>query len=338
MIMNHLIGKKVMQDVMNARGVVIIPAKKVIREQHLELCKLHNVDFFSIMLESDNGSVNDPASVLAEQIMEQSLFQFQSIRLNRKVPVLEFKNTILPVIDQIAEDPNLFRLLKAVKAKDEYTHCHNIGVSVIATLIGKWLNMEKMTLTALSLAALLHDIGNVRIPVELLNKEDSFREDEYEFFKQHTIYGYEMLKDTIGISNRVALTALQHHEREDGSGYPLGLKKDQIEPFSKIVAVADIFHAMYSKRSYQEPFSLSEIINELKIESFGKLDPHIVSVFTRNITNKWIGRQVLLSNGQKGNIVYMNPYEETKPLILMNNNHFIDLGQQRMLQINEIVS
>jgi HD-GYP domain-containing protein (c-di-GMP phosphodiesterase class II) len=336
--MNHLIGQKVMHDVMNARGVMIIPAKKVIREQHLELCHLHNIDLFSIILESDNGTVSNPASVLAVQIMEQSLFLFQSIRLNRKIPVLEFKNTILPVIDQIEEDPNIFRLLKAVKAKDEYTHCHNIGVSVIATLIGKWLNMEKMDLAALSLAALLHDVGNVRIPLEMLNKEDVFRQDEFEFFKQHTIYGYEMLKDTVGISNRVALVALQHHEREDGSGYPLGLKKVQIEPFSKIVAVADVFHAMYSKRPYQEPFALSEIIKELKIESFGKLDPHIVSVFIRNITNKWIGKQVLLSDGQKGNIVYMNPYEEAKPLIQMNNNHFIDLSRHRMLQIKEIVS
>jgi HD-GYP domain-containing protein (c-di-GMP phosphodiesterase class II) len=336
--MNHLIGKKVMHDVVNARGVVIIPAKKVIREQHLELCELHNVDLFSIILESDNGAISSTSSALAEQIMEQSLLLFQSIRLNRKIPVTEFKNTILPVIDQIAEDPNLFRLLKAVKAKDEYTHCHNIGVSVIATLIGKWLKMDKTDLAALSLAALLHDVGSVRIPLEMLDKEVVFREDEFEFFKQHTIYGYEILKDTIGISNRVALVALQHHEREDGSGYPLGLNKTQIEPFSKIVAVADVFHAMYSKRPYHEPFSLSEIIKQLKMDCFGKLDPQIVVVFINNITNKLIGKQVLLSDGQKGSVVYMNPYEETKPLIQINNNHFIDLSRYRMLQINEIVS
>jgi putative nucleotidyltransferase with HDIG domain len=251
---------------------------------------------------------------------------------------MEFKNTILPIIDQIVEDPNIFRLLKAVKAKDEYTYQHNVGVSVIATLIGKWLNMDKTDLTSLSLGALLHDVGNVRIPLDMLNKEDLFREDEYEFFKQHTIYGYEMLKDAIGISNRVALVALQHHEREDGSGYPLGLDKNQVEPFSKIVAVADVFHAMYSSHPYQEAFSLSEIIKVLKMESFGKLDPLIVSVFIRNITNKWIGKQVMLSNGQKGSIVYMNPYEEAKPLVQMNSNLFIDLSRQRMLNIKEVVS
>jgi HD-GYP domain-containing protein (c-di-GMP phosphodiesterase class II) len=336
--MNHLIGKKVMHDVVNARGIVIIPAKKVIREQHLELCQLHNVDLFSIMLESDNGSVSNPASVLAEQVMEQAVFLFQSIRLNRKIPVLEFKNTILPVIDQIADDPNIFRLLKAVRAKDEYTHHHNIGVSVIATLIGKWLKMEKTELAALSLAGLLHDVGNVRIPLEMLNNEDKFREDEFEFFKQHTVYGYEMLKDTVGISNRVALTALQHHEREDGSGYPLGLNKDQVEPFSKIIAVADVFHAMYSNRPHQEPVPLSQIIKELQIEGFGKLDPRIVSIFIKNITNKLIGKQVLLTDGQRGNIVYMNPFEEGKPLIQLSNNKFVDLSRYRMLQIKEIVS
>jgi HD-GYP domain-containing protein (c-di-GMP phosphodiesterase class II) len=336
--MNHLIGKKVTHDVVNSVGLVIIQAKKMIREEHVELFNLHKIDVFSIVLESESGTVSNPASFLTEQIMEQSLTLFQAIRLHRKIPILEFKNIIVPVIDQITEDPNVFRILEAVKSKQDYTHRHNIGVAIIATLIGKWLNLPKNELASLTLGAILHDVGNLRIPDEMLNKEDFLRDDEFQFIKQHTIFGYDMLKDTVGISNRVALAALQHHEREDGSGYPLGLNKDQIEPLSKIVAVADVFHAMQSKRPYHEPIPITEIIKQLRLEIFGKLDPKIVSVFIDNITRKFVGKRILLSDGRKANIVCLNPYEETKPLIQLNSTHFIDLSRQRKLHIKEIVS
>jgi HD-GYP domain-containing protein (c-di-GMP phosphodiesterase class II) len=336
--MIHLVGKRAAHDVMNAVGLVLIGAKKIIREEHIELLRLHRVDFFSIGIEAEDGFVSHPTRVLMEQVMGQSMALYQNIRMNRKIPVVEFKNSIIPVIDQIAEDPNIFRLFEAIKAKDEYTYRHQIGVAVIATLIGKWLKLGHAELASLSLAAILHDVGNLRIPTEMLAKEDFLREDEFQFIKQHTVFGYDILKDTVGISDRVALAALQHHEREDGSGYPLGLKKEQIDPFSKIVAVADMFHAMYSKRPYQDAIPLSEIIRQLNKETFGKLDPTVVRVFIKNITDKLVGKQVLLSDGRKGNIVYMNPYEDTKPLIQMNPTHFIDLSRQRKLHIKEIVS
>jgi HD-GYP domain-containing protein (c-di-GMP phosphodiesterase class II) len=269
--------------------------------------------------------------------MEQSVSLFQAIRLQRKIPISEFKKIIVPVIDQITEDPNVFRILEAVKVRFDYTHRHNIGVAILAVLIGKWLGLSKSELFALSLGAILHDVGNLRIPEDILNKADFLREDEFQFIKQHTVFGYDMLKNTVGISNRVALAALQHHEREDGSGYPSGLSKDQIEPISKIIAVADIFHAMFSKRPYREPFPITEIIKQLRSEIFGKLNPVIVSVFIDKITSKFVGRQIVLSDGRKGNIVFLNPYEETKPLVQVNSAHFIDLSRQRKLHIKEIV-
>jgi HD-GYP domain-containing protein (c-di-GMP phosphodiesterase class II) len=279
----------------------------------------------------------NPVSIMTKQVVDQSIKLFRSIQSNNEIPVEEFKKTIVPTIQQISSTPNIFRIFEAIKAKDNYTHQHNIGVSVLATLIGKWLKFSEADLASLSLAGILHDVGKVKIPLDLLHKEDKLTEDEYKIVKQHTTLGYKLLSNTPGISHQAAIVSLQHHEREDGSGYPLGLSGDKIDFFSKIVAVADIFHAMSSKRPYKEPLPFDSIINQMKQGIFGELEPQIVSVFLRNITRKMVGTQVVLMDGRLGEIVYINPHDDLKPVIMVNNI-FIDLSKERHLHIREIVS
>lgn len=95
----------------------------------------------------------------------------------------------------------------------------------------------------------------MKIPLEILNKPGRLTDEEYAIMKKHTIWGYELIKETVGTTKRQALVALQHHERMDGSGYPFGLQRAQIDPFSRIVAGADVFHAMSSRRVYRHPSS-----------------------------------------------------------------------------------
>src|SRR5690625_7353760 len=129
---------------------------------------------------------------------------------------------------------------------------------------------------------LLHDVGKMLVPEEILNKPGQLTEEEFQEMKNHTLYGYEILKDTVGVNHRQALVALQHHERMDGSGYPLQLKRDEIDLFSRIVAVADVFHAMSSNRVYQERSPLYEVLAEMEREVIAKLDPEITYLFIRS--------------------------------------------------------
>jgi HD-GYP domain-containing protein (c-di-GMP phosphodiesterase class II) len=336
-ITKNFLGKRVKHDVMNSVGLVIIQSKTILEPAHIELLEQHRVDTFSIVFESPDGSEDSSVNLLVVQVVDQSMKIFHSIHQTRKIPVMEFKNTIIPTVQLISNDPNIFRIFEAVKAKDDYTHQHNIGVGVLATLIGKWLNMGDSELASLSLAATLHDVGKVKIPLEILHKPGKLTNEEFSQIKQHTVFGYEMLKDTVGISQRMALVALQHHEKEDGTGYPLGLKKDQIDIFSKIVAVADIFHAMSSKRPYHDPIPFYEIITQMRQEIFGKLEPYIVSVFIKNITKKLVGKKVILTDGREGEIVFINPNDDMNHLIKVNND-FIDLNLDPSIQIQEIIS
>src|SRR5690606_40045923 len=112
-----------------------------------------------------------------------------------------------------------------------------------------------------------------------------------------------ILNDTIGISHRQALVALQHHERMNGSGYPMGIKRDNIYLFSRIVAVADIFHAMTSNRVYRTHSPFYEVLTEMEEEMFGELDPEITLVFIEKTMNYLIGCSVLLTDGRIGTII-----------------------------------
>jgi HD-GYP domain-containing protein (c-di-GMP phosphodiesterase class II) len=249
----------------------------------------------------------------------------------------EIRNEVLPAILQLSKNKDIFELFEAVKAKDDYVYQHNVGVGVISTLIGRWMNLDDSELSILSLAATLHDVGKIKLPLEVLNKPGKLNEIEFQLIKKHTIFGYELLKGTTGLSLRIARVALQHHEREDGNGYPLGLKKENIDLFSSIVAVADIFHAMSSKRPYHEPLSFHEIVNQMTDGKFGVLNPQIISVFIENLMKRLVGKQVLLTDGREGEVVYINPHNIETPLIKLAD-YFLDLSQERDVHIKSIIA
>jgi len=337
--MNQLIGQILTQDVVNAYGVTIVPAGTRITSDIVELLLNHKIDPTSVRTEparSETDRTAESCGAMVRESVAASKPLFEWVRMTGEIPVMEFRKQILPAVQEAADHPNIFQLFEAVKARHDYTYEHNIGVGVLATMIGRWLKISEPELTVLSLAGMLHDIGNVRIPPEILDKPGKLTKEEYDLVKKHTVYGYELLKDQKGLHPRIALAALQHHEREDGKGYPLGITKEKIDYFSSIVAVADIFHAMSSKRPYHDPVPFYEIIAQMKAGQFGKLNPHIVSVFIQNITNKIIGQQVVLTDDSVGVVVYRNPHDEEHPLVQVDGR-FIDLTRERDIQIKEII-
>jgi HD-GYP domain-containing protein (c-di-GMP phosphodiesterase class II) len=328
------LGKIVKHDVVNAYGAVLIAAGSVIEEDHLTLLQNHSIDLDTIGFISSEAEP-PPCEQVVSQTVSKSRELFESIRTSGEVPVTEFKEQILPAVLDLKDHSNVFRLFQAVRATDEYTYRHNIGVGVLAGLIGKWMGLPKSDIATLSLAATLHDVGKVHIPVEILNKPGKLTHEEFELVKKHTIYGFELLREVPGLDPRIPLVAYQHHERNDGSGYPLGLTGDRIELWSKITAVADIFHAMSSRRPYHEPLPFHEIVAQMREGVFGVLDPNVVTVFLKNITTKLVGENVVLTDGRIGEIVYIQPFDHESAVVKCGEE-FIDLGKRKDLRIKEI--
>jgi HD-GYP domain-containing protein (c-di-GMP phosphodiesterase class II) len=272
----------------------------------------------------------DAASIQMEEI-------FDVVAKTGVVPVSEIKNEIMPAIRQAAEIPHIYHLFYELKSKDEYTYRHTVCVGIISTLLGKWLNLPQSDLNDLSLGATLHDIGKARIPADILNKPGRLTMEEYAEMKRHTVYGYRLLKDIPELNDRVALIALQHHEREDGGGYPFSLPSDKIDEFAKIVAIADVYHAMSSSRVYHqaEPFHI--VISQMQNDVFGKFNPKIMLVFLYRIMDSLVGKRVLLSNGEEGTILMVDKFEPLRALIKTEDT-LIDLRLNRGLRISRVLN
>ncbi|MEW9699951.1 HD-GYP domain-containing protein [Paenibacillus sp. SI8] len=337
--MRELLGKRLKYDVTTSYGLVLVPSQTVLDQDHLNLFQQHRIDAVEIITTSEAERVSAPDSsrLLVEKASLYAKEIFERIQARKKVPLLEIKNELIPIVQQAADHPDLYQLFEAVKAKDEYTHQHNIGVGILSTLLAKWLGLGESEIALVSLAATMHDVGKVQISEEILLKPGTLTEAEFTEMRRHTIYGYNILKDTVGLSYRAALVALQHHEREDGSGYPLRLTSGHIDPISRIVAVADVFHAMSSKRPYHEAMPFYEVVSRMRKGYFGELDPNIVSVFLANMIRNLIGRRVQLTDERFGEVIYINPSDDTNPLIKIEDT-FLDLSKERHIHIKGVIA
>lgn len=234
------------------------------------------------------------------------------------------------------QETNILKLLNEVQDKNPYMYSHPVNVALLAYVIGKWLSMNDMDLHRLVIAGLLHDIGKAKVKDSILNKSDPLTQDEMEIVKSHTTQGYKILVSQNIMDIDILSAVLYHHERQDGSGYPSGLKGNRINIFSRIIAVADIYDAITSTKVYKKKCTPFKAVDEINDNSFGHLDPTICQVFMNNISNYYYGSHVRLNNELEGEIIYINPCERTKPLIRCNNS-YLNLTEDRNVEIVELL-
>lgn len=188
----------------------------------------------------------------------------------------------------------------------------------------------------IALGGLLHDIGNAKVDPGIIFKPGTLNAKETEEMKKHTIIGYHILKDTPAINNGVKFCALQHHEREDGSGYPLGVAGDKIHPYSKLIAIADTFHAMTTDRFHKQKISPYLVLEQLLNDSFGKMEPAMVQTFVNKVTAFHNGMLVKLSDNRIGEIVFSDRTNPTRPWVNVDGK-IINLTMERSLYIKDVI-
>lgn len=213
---------------------------------------------------------------------------------------------------------------------------HSINVAVLCNLLGRWLGLEDKKLLLLTYSGLLHDIGKTQIDSKILSTTNPLSDEELKKIKSHPLLGYNIVKEINFLDKSVSQGILVHHERVDGSGYPLGIQGDKISTFGKIIAIADVFDAINSNRSYRKkklPFEALEIIKE---ESFGKLDYNYCNIFLHHMFSYYIGKDVILNNDKTAQIIQMDINNLDRPLILLEDN-FVKLSEHKDLNIKAFV-
>jgi putative nucleotidyltransferase with HDIG domain len=222
-----------------------------------------------------------------------------------------------------------------VRTVDEYTYHHCVNVSMLAMMLGKWMRIPSPDLAALVRAGLLHDVGKSRIPLPILNKPGPLDTGELVEMKRHAEYGYQLVRLSPGVKPEVAIAVLTHHEREDGTGYPLALRADKLGLFAKILAIVDVFDAMTANRIYRRHEPVFRVFELMQHGSFGRMDPIVLQVFLTNITHYYVGRRVRLSDGTSGEVIFMNQLDFSRPVV-QTQKGFVDLLAEKGLSIVEI--
>ncbi len=243
-----------------------------------------------------------------EPIREETLFQarglikryFSLIRQNKTIEISSIKSVIGEIVDQIIRNPNIVYNMVDIRSHDDYTYAHSVNVCVISVMIGVALNLNRRQLETLGMGAIMHDIGKILIDNKILNKPTKLEPQESELVRKHAKDGYEMLRKKANITFLASHIVFQHHEREDGSGYPRGLLGKRIHSFSKIVAVADAYDAMTSNRVYQKELTSLQAIEEIKQEASRKFNAGVVEAFLQVVTPFPIGSTIIFKNGATG--------------------------------------
>jgi len=228
---------------------------------------------------------------------------------------IEVTAVVSKIINDILSLDDIMVNLIDIKTCDNYTFLHSVNVCVLSIITGAKLKLCYDELKELGVGALLHDIGKVMIPPQILQKKSALTDEEYEIIKQHSIMGYNILKTMPQISEVSAMVALCHHERYDGKGYISGLVKDEIHIFSRIVAIADIFDALTSDRIYRKKISINQAIDYLTVIAAPSLDSSVLCCFVKIIPPFPIGTGIILNNGEKGIVIKLNKNLPTRPVI-----------------------
>ncbi len=260
----------------------------------------------------------------------------EDIRFGRKLYLNPVEIWSTQICKYMENEADILTLLISVQDKNPYLHSHPANVAFLSFAIGKWMNLDYLKLENLVRAGLLHDIGKAKIKDSLLNKADTLTLEEMEKMKSHPVIGYKLLNNVNAFDSEVLQSVLFHHERMDGTGYPLGLKGEKINLFGRIIAIADTFDAITATKTYREKKSPLKAVEEIQANSFNHLDPYISQIFVNNILDYYRDRAIRLSNEQVGNIVYFNPIEITKPLVRCKNEYH-DLSVERDIEIVEFL-
>lgn len=255
---------------------------------------------------------------------------------NAKIDTDSLLENTSSILNECNNTFQAFDMLHCMRDLDDLTYVHSMNVAIIASVIGKWLNYSEADIKALTLCGILHDIGKLLVPNEILSKPDRLTANEYAIMKEHVNLGYQVVKDA-DIDDRIKSAILLHHEKCDGSGYPFGLKRDEISDFAKIITIADIYDAMTSSRIYRQAICPFSVIKSMESDAFTKFDPVFIIPFLKNVASSYIGSNARLSDGRTGEIIMINEQAIARPVVRCGDSDFVDLSKNPNLQITAII-
>ncbi|ENH96831.1 hypothetical protein J416_09039 [Gracilibacillus halophilus YIM-C55.5] len=221
---------------------------------------------------------------------------------------------------EISHHDEVIQYVSDLLISDHYVYQHSVNVSLYTIALAQAFQFPTHQIEEIGLGALLHDIGKVFLPQNILNKSGKLTDDEFEIIKKHTEYGFEFLRKSHELPLLIAHCAFQHHERIDGSGYPRGITGNEMHPYAKIMSVADVFDAVTTNRVYRDAMLPHEGLEILYAGADKQFESHIVDAFRRTIALYPNGLTVTLSDNRIGIVARQNHQVNDRPVIRITHH------------------
>ena len=255
------------------------------------------------------------AAKICAQAKQAVTSMFQEARMGKAVDAANARKLVEEISDSVTRNPGALISIARLKTADDYTYMHSVAVCALMIALGRQLGLDEELIRKLGIAGLLHDLGKAMMPLEVLNKPGKLTDEEFRIMKSHPEEGYKLLQESHGVDEITFDVVLHHHEKTDGSGYPKGLKGDEISLHAKMGAVCDVYDAITSNRPYKAGWDPAESLRKMAEWANGHFDPTVFQAFVKSLGIYPIGSLVRLGSGRLGIVVDQSPKSLLMPRI-----------------------
>lgn len=357
---NQLVpGCIVLHDVKGKTKHPMIPNQTVLTEEHISMLQFFLVDAVDVSHTLASGSKFSPEQALENKPTRpthkdhpadwplvkhiawiETRFQkiFSSWQGNLPIDLFAVRELIVPLLERQSEIETELYLLHTYQTSKDYIAFQSTVSAVLSAYIANKLGYPKQEWIQIGLAAMLKDAGMAKGDGKMLTKPEALHPAEQEQLQRHPSLSYRMVESLPALTDKAKLAILQHHERLDGSGYPLGLVGHDMHSYSRMIAVADSYLAMVSDRPYKKGQSVFTAMEELVKDQYSKFDADKVQIMIKGLTNHLVGKQVLLSDQRKAEIVYFNEKQPALPIVrVTGEQELVTLTKEKDLTVVKLL-
>lgn len=316
-------GSVLMKTIYGSHGEILLRAGIKLNSNYIN--KLKKLGLNGIYIHDEISEGIEVKSMISEELKNRAIIDIkktfvlaETSNYDKKKNLDAFNrisDTVTTFIDEVSSNDNLIINMIDLKVFDDYTFYHSVNVALLSIIMGMSLRFSRKNIFHLGIAAIMHDIGKVFTPIEILNKNGPLNGREMQIIQKHSRSGYNYLRDKYPIPFKCYEGVLHHHERWDGSGYPQNLEKHQISLFGRIIAITDVYDALISDRPYRKGYSPFEAIEYTMANGESMFDMNLVEEFMKKIQPYPVGTIVRLSNGFKAIVAENKEGRGTRPKV-----------------------
>lgn len=327
-------GMRLGRNIYSSDGVTLLTKDVRLTDEYIK--SLEKLGVNGVYIEDTVSYDIAIKSVISDELRVQAVKSIKGIYndpSNVSNSITTVENLAKSIIYEILNNKNIMVNMVDIKTFDDYMYSHSVNVAVLSSVIGMAMHLDNTKIEKLTASALLHDIGKVFMPKDIVNKVEKLTKEEEKLYKSHPEKGYRYIKQYYTVPVTTYVGILQHHERYDGYGYPDGKRGEEISKFGRVLCLCDAYDNLVSERPNKKAYLPSDAIEYIMANNGQIFDPKLVKIFLRRVAPYPLGTILKLSNGERAIVIGNNEECSTRPTVRnLENNTVYDLTYDKKLK------